>query len=89
MTTSSTPESPANGPTEPVPAVTVELTLTGMHCLSCVQLIQETLAAQSGVLRAAVDLDSAVARVGFDRSTVTVDELCAAVISTGYGASVR
>ncbi len=70
-------------------SVTVELALTGMHCGSCVALIEEVLADQPGVTSAAVDLDTAAARVTFDGSALSVDELCSAVAGAGYGASPR
>jgi copper chaperone CopZ len=68
--------------------VTVRLALTGMHCGSCVALIEEVLMDQSGVAAAAVDLEGGTARVTFDPSEVSVDALCAAVTGAGYGASL-
>ncbi len=69
--------------------VTVELALSGMHCRSCVELIQDVLVEQTGVFLATVVLDSESARVEFDPSVTTVDDLCAAVLDTGYSASLR
>lgn len=65
----------------------MELALTGMHCSSCVELIQETLAEQAGVTLAVVDFDQATARVTYAPSMTTVDRLCAAVVDADYGAS--
>jgi Cu+-exporting ATPase len=80
---------PVPEPTTPsaAGAATVELAVTGMHCASCAALIEETLAERSGVAGAAVDLDAGRARVAFDPTAVTVEELCAAVADAGYGAS--
>ncbi len=69
--------------------VTVELSIDGMHCASCVAITEEALADCAGVRRAAVDLESALAQVTFDPAAVTVDQLCAAVIGQGYMAVQR
>ncbi len=66
---------------------TVELVLTGMHCGSCVALIEEVLTDESGVVSATVDLDSAKARVTYHPEALTVEDLCAVVVATGYGAT--
>jgi copper chaperone CopZ len=63
------------------------LHVDGMHCGSCVALIEETLAEQVGVTSATVDLDAARAVVAFDRSQVDVDALTAAVAEAGYAAT--
>jgi copper chaperone CopZ len=65
----------------------VVLQVDGMHCGSCVALIEETLAEQVGVTSAMVDLDAARAVVGFDPSQVDVDGLAAAVAEVGYAAT--
>ena len=64
-----------------------ELRIDGMHCESCVALIEEALAEQTGVTSAAVELGSARAVVGFDPALVGVDQLVAAVTAAGYSAS--
>ncbi len=66
---------------------TVELLIEGMHCGSCVALVEEVLTEQAGVAAASVDLDRARAVVGFDRSVIGVDELRAAVEAVGYTAA--
>jgi Cu+-exporting ATPase len=58
-----------------------------MHCQSCVALIQETLIRDPAVHSAAVDLDTARASVVFDGSSLSVEDLCAAVVGVGYSAS--
>lgn len=65
---------------------TVRLGITGMHCSSCVALIEESLADEAGVVSATVDLDTEVAAVEFDAGQVSVDRLCAVVADAGYGA---
>jgi copper chaperone CopZ len=84
-----------NAPNIDHPAVTpsgsasasVELLVEGMHCGSCVALIEETLQEHAGVSSASVDLDSARAVVGFDPSQTDVDALTAAVAEAGYVAT--
>jgi Cu+-exporting ATPase len=65
----------------------VELLVEGMHCGSCVALVEETLQEQAGVRSATVDLDSARAVVGFDPTLIDVDALTAAVAEAGYAAT--
>jgi cation transport ATPase len=68
-------------------AAWVELVVGGMHCQSCAALIEETLVRDHRVRTATVDLDRARASVVFDASALSVDALCAAVISVGYQAT--
>lgn len=67
--------------------VMVVLAIDGMHCGSCVNLIEETLVEDLGVARASVDLASTRATVVYDPSLHTVDDLCAAVLAAGYKAT--
>ena len=69
------------------PTATIELAVEGMHCGSCVALIQETLEEQAGVTSATVDLDAARAVVGYDPARIDVDGLTAAVVEAGYAAT--
>lgn len=66
---------------------TVELAVAGMHCQSCVALIEEALVDRDGVISASVDLDAARATVGYEPSVVGVDELRSTVEEAGYPAS--
>lgn len=72
------PDSPGN-------AVAV-LAIEGMHCGSCVALIQETLMEDLGVVRAEVDLESGQATVVYDPTQHQVADLCDAVAAAGYAA---
>ncbi|MGO9197242.1 MAG: heavy-metal-associated domain-containing protein [Acidimicrobiales bacterium] len=65
----------------------VELSITGMHCGSCVALIEETLAEHPGVSEVSVSLEPPRADLVFDNDTVSLDDLCATVASLGYTAS--
>jgi copper chaperone CopZ len=69
-------------------ATTAELTVEGMHCGACVALIEESLAEQSGVRAASVDLEAARAVVHYDPSLVGPDDLCATIAEAGYSATL-
>ena len=71
----------------PADGVVVELVVNGMHCSSCASLIEETLARDPGVHRAAVDLEAGRASVVYDPDAITVGDLCAAVTEAGYAAT--
>jgi copper chaperone CopZ len=66
---------------------TIDLAIEGMHCQSCVLLIEETLADDPAVRRVVVDLDSARATVTFAPEGTTADAVCATVTALGYPAS--
>jgi len=66
---------------------TVELEVAGMHCASCVALLEETLGAEPGVGAVSVDLDTGRASVTFDPEVLTVDDLCGTVAAAGYQAA--
>ena len=65
---------------------TAVLVVEGMHCGSCVALIEETLVEDLGVAGASVDLASSLATVTYDPARFTVDDLCDAVVAAGYRA---
>lgn len=69
------------------PDVTAELHIEGMHCASCVALIEESLAGQAGVREAAVDLDASRAVVRYDPGVIGPDELRATIVEAGYTAT--
>ena len=56
----------------------------GMHCASCVAMIERVLAQTEGVRAAAVNFASESALVEFDDSVVSADRLAAAVKDVGY-----
>ena len=65
---------------------TVQLEVRGMHCQSCVALVEDTLVAHRGVKSARVDLESSLASLSYDPNVVGVPELCSAVADVGYTA---
>ncbi len=85
------PRSNYAGPVTPTDSdptiVTVEFAVDGMHCGSCVALIEETLGEQPGVRSATVDLESARAVVGYDPTRTDADALAAVVAEAGYAAT--
>jgi Cu+-exporting ATPase len=66
----------------------IELSVTGMHCASCVGSVEAELAAVPGVVDAAVNLADETARVRVVASTVEPTTLIEAVRRAGYGAEV-
>jgi Cu+-exporting ATPase len=67
---------------------TVELAVGGMHCSSCSALLEEVLGDHPGVASAWVELDAAKAKIDFDPSAVTVEELVALIAAEGYSAEL-
>jgi len=79
-------------PTAPVDELvkadtSVELAIEGMHCESCVALIEEVLGEHAGVHSANVDLAAATAVVRLDPSLVGVADLQTAIAEVGYSAT--
>ena len=68
-------------------SASVEILIEGMHCGSCVALVEETLTEHDGVTEASVDLDSGLASVSYDPAAVEVATLTAAIQEAGYAAT--
>src|SRR5579875_251814 len=79
---------PENGDVGEACAI-AELTVTGMHCASCVRRIERKLAQVPGVAEAEVNLAGESARVTFDPRRAAPEALVRAVVDAGYGAEVR
>ncbi|MFQ5981383.1 MAG: heavy metal translocating P-type ATPase [Candidatus Heimdallarchaeota archaeon] len=62
------------------------LSLTGMHCASCVATIEKALLGVGGVSSASVNLAANRAKVRFDPAQATIPDLTSAVANVGYGA---
>ena len=75
---------PAAAP--PPPGPEVELSVSGMHCASCVGRIESALGKVPGVSLAVVDLLSGRARVRLSDPALPVERLLEAVVSVGYEA---
>ena len=86
--TSPSSSTPSEEHADPLAATaTAELAVVGMHCGSCVALVEEALIERSGVISASVDLDSARAVIGYDPSLVGIDQLRSAIEEAGYSAT--
>ena len=66
----------------------VTLTVTGMHCASCVSHVEKGLKSVPGVSDARVNLATNEAAVVFDDAKADANRLIAAVKNAGYGASI-
>lgn len=71
------------------PTSVVTLGVEGMHCESCVRLIEETLLEDVGVTGARVDLAAGRVVVDYDPVRHSVDDLCAAIAAAGYAVTSR
>ncbi|MBL8149206.1 MAG: heavy-metal-associated domain-containing protein [Blastocatellia bacterium] len=65
----------------------VEFRVTGMHCTSCKNLIEEELAELSGVNSIAVDLAAGQAKINYDCEKVSLEEIMEKVSDLGYEAA--
>ncbi len=88
----SPPSSPASpSPTAPSSSAQTQrasLSLSGMHCASCAQIIERSLKKVPGVAQAHVNFASEKASVFYETGTTSVPDLVAAVKKAGYGAQV-
>ncbi|MHA7878729.1 MAG: heavy metal translocating P-type ATPase [Saccharospirillum sp.] len=73
----------------PVRHQTVWLTISGMHCASCVNQVEKHLLAISGVMEARVNLATEQAVVTLAEGAVQTDQLLAAVREAGYQGELR
>jgi copper chaperone CopZ len=79
---------PSGAPEADPSTAVAELRVEGMHCGSCVALVEESLRELTGVASASVDLESSRAVVAYDPARVGPDELRAAVAEVGYTAAM-
>ena len=94
MNLPSLPSLPTAPITPPVPSPapegpSVDLSVTGMHCASCVARIEKVLAAVPGTASAVVDLMSGRARVVLADPALAPEKLVEAVVAAGYGATLK
>ncbi|MEI8096591.1 MAG: heavy metal translocating P-type ATPase [Candidatus Moraniibacteriota bacterium] len=64
----------------------VSLSLSGMHCASCANLIERSLKKVPGVTKATVNFSAEKASILFDESTIETKGLIDAIVKVGYGA---
>lgn len=68
---------------------TKTFSIKGMHCASCVVLLEDSLSKVPGVLKATVNLATEKATVAYDSDKVTNDHLESAVSNVGYQALIK
>ena len=66
----------------------VTIPVTGMTCAACQARVQRALTRAPGVGAASVNLMTNSARVSYDASLTSPDQLVAAIRDTGYGADL-
>ncbi len=66
---------------------TTTLTIDGMHCQGCVQIVTHVLEQQAGVKGVTVSLESKQARIAHDADQVAAKALVQAVQDAGYTAT--
>lgn len=69
-----------------VPLKTVQIPVEGMSCVACAARVKKALASMDGVSDVEVSLAERRARVRFDPSRRSPDELVAAIAGPGYPA---
>lgn len=65
---------------------TIEIKVTGMSCNHCVQHVEKALLHTKGVSFARVDLAAETARVKYNTSELSVEDLLKVIEDTGYKA---
>lgn len=65
---------------------TTILTIDGMHCQGCVQIVQNVIEQQTGVKGCSVSLDAKQARIAYEADQVSPEMLAEAVQDAGYTA---
>lgn len=73
---------------QPAQLSTVELKISGMTCSGCAVSVRNAFLETPGVASAAVDLESARAKVEYDTARVSVAQLIEAVNKTGFKATL-
>lgn len=63
------------------------LTIDGMHCQGCVQIVQNVIEQQTGVKGCSVSLDAKQARIAYEADEVSPQALAQAVRDAGYTAT--
>jgi len=66
---------------------TTTLSIAGMHCQGCVQIVQNVIEQQAGVKGCSVSLDAKQARIAHDAGKVSPEALAQAVEDAGYTAA--
>lgn len=62
----------------------IKLKVKGMHCGSCVKIIEESLSEAKGIKSIKVDLADETAEIEFDKNIVTIDKIKSEIETLGY-----
>lgn len=76
----------SSSPVSPVTQKRVSLSIFGMHCSSCANIIERALTKVSGVKQANVNFAAEKAQVDFDESVVQIEALKKTIADAGYKA---
>ncbi len=81
---------PAKNPTmsEETGMQTIRLSIGGMHCHGCEEIVRHVLEQQTGVKGCSVSHESGEARVAVDESKISDEQLAEAVRGAGYSANI-
>jgi len=67
---------------------TIRLSIGGMHCGGCEEIVRHVLEQQTGVKGCSVSHESGEARVAVDESRISDEQLAEAVRGAGYSANI-
>lgn len=67
---------------------TVTLTITGMHCEGCAEIVRHVIDKYSGVKGCTVSHTDGEARIALDNSQTSGEQLARAIREAGYSADV-
>ncbi len=70
-------------------AASVELSIKGMHCASCVQRVEKALLQKSGIMDAAVNLATERAKVIYEPALLDLEDIKRTIEAAGYQAEER
>lgn len=81
---------PTGGPiiSEETDMQTIRLSIGGMHCGGCEEIVRHVLEQQTGVKGCSVSHESGEARVAVDESRISDEQLAEAVRGAGYSANI-
>ena len=63
--------------------------ITGMHCQSCVSLVERALKKHDGIISSSVNFSTEKASIEYDPGVTSVQELIDLIKTKGYGASIQ
>ena len=64
----------------------ITLKINGMHCTGCSARLEKVLKNTSGVEEASVDFDTKEAKIKYNSSEVSIEEITNAIVDAGFEA---